>query len=195
MLFDTFKKYKCTHLSFGFAEELWEQNGYWDLRKAIFCKEQKLFEDTDRDSIDEYAIPIIASCTCMGMNDQVVGIVRIDERSQGIWYGSRLGVTREYRTLSHFNAYHLFENNELIPPFTLAVGASLIFKAVSTANAIGCTQFLANVQYQNVSFFERLHWKSLGEVTILGHLHHIMEADLSYYPASVYAHKHVRLSA
>lgn len=186
MLFDAFKKYKCQHLSFDFAEEPWEQKGYWKLRTSIFCNEQKLFEGNDRDEIDATAIPIIASCTCMGMNDQVVGIVRIDERSPGVWYGSRLGVSREYRTLSHFHAYHLFENNEVVPPFTIAVGASLIFKAVSTANALGCQRFLANVQHQNVAFFERLHWKSLGETLILGHLHHMMEADLSYYPASVY---------
>ncbi len=195
MLFDSYKKYRCTHLSFGFAEEPWEQKGYWALRKKIFCEEQQLFDTTDQDLIDTTAIPIIASCTCMGMNDQIIGIVRIDERSPGIWYGSRLGVAREYRTLSHFHAYHLFEHNEVIPPFTMAVGASLIFKAVSTANALGCRQFFANVQHQNVSFFERLHWKSLSEVTILGHLHHVMEADLSYYPPSVYTHEHIRLSA
>lgn len=186
MLFDAFKKYKCQHLAFGFAEEAWELNGYWNLRSSIFCKEQKLFAEHDRDEIDNHAIPIIASCTCMGMNDQVVGVVRIDERSPGVWYGSRLGVAREYRTVSNFHAYQLFEHNEAIAPFTMAVGASLIFKAVSTANAIGCERFLANVQHQNVAFFERLHWKSLGETQILGHLHHRMEADLSYYPASAY---------
>lgn len=195
MLFDAFKKYRCQHLCFDFAQEPWEQKAYWDLRSAIFCREQQLFEGHDRDEIDHQAIPIIATATCMGMNDQVVGVVRIDEREPSLWYGSRLGVAREYRTLSHFQAYHLFENNVTVAPFTIAVGAALIFKAVSTANAMGCQRFLANVQHQNVSFFERLHWKSLGEVRLLGHLHHIMEADLSYYPASVHLYEQAKLTA
>lgn len=188
MVFDNFKKIRCNHLSFDFANEVWEKNQYWNLRKEIFCKEQQIFEDSDKDLYDENALRIIATCLCMGMHDQVVGVVRIDERQPRIWYGSRLGVAAEYRTLSRFNAYDLFENNEVINPFTISVGASLIFKAVSTANALGCDKFLANVQHQNVSFFERLHWKSLDQIELHGHLHHVMEADLSFYPASAYVH-------
>ncbi|MEO0888369.1 MAG: GNAT family N-acetyltransferase, partial [Cyanobacteria bacterium J06648_10] len=37
----------------------------------------------------------------------------------------------------------------------------------------------------NVRFFTRLHWQSLEEIDILGRPHHLMEADLDYYPATV----------
>ena len=30
--------------------------------------------------------------------------------------------------------------------------------------------------------FERLHWRSLGEVDLHGRPHHLMEADLAHYP-------------
>ena len=33
------------------------------------------------------------------MEDGVVGVVRIDEREPGLWYGSRLGVAPEYRSI------------------------------------------------------------------------------------------------
>ena len=125
----------------------------------------------------------------MGMEDQVVGIVRIDEREPGVWWGSRLGVAQEYRTTSRYNAYHLFPKNETVNPFTLSVGASLIYKAVSTAHAIGCHKFLAFVQEQNVKFFSRLHWDSLEVVNLHGRIHHKMEADLNFYAPSIYAHE------
>jgi hypothetical protein len=195
MLLEPYKKFPCKHLHFDFAKEPWEINGYWDLRKKIFCEEQKIFAGTDADKNDVHAIPVIGSCACMGMNDQVIGVVRIDERRPGIWYGSRLGVAMDYRTLSRFKAYHLFHDNRVVHPFTLSVGASLIYKAVSTANAIGCNQFLANVQHQNVSFFQRLHWKSKEEIILHGHLHHVMEADLSFYKPSAYVHGISQLSA
>jgi len=60
----------------------------------------------------------------------------------------------------------------------------LIHKAVTTANTWGCEQFLATVQMQNVRFFQRLHWQSLKEITICERPHHLMQADLSFYPAS-----------
>lgn len=187
MLLEPFKKAKCRHLRFDFATEPWEQRQYWMLRKEIFCKEQKIFKGTDRDIIDNNAIPIISKNACMGMEDQVVGVVRIDEKETGVWWGSRLGVAQEYRTTSRYNAYHLFPKNETVNPFTLSVGASLIYKAVSTANALGCHRFLAYVQEQNVKFFSRLHWNSLEEVSLHGRIHHKMEADLDFYAPSVYA--------
>ena len=186
MLLEPVKKYRCTFLDFSFAEEPWELQEYWALRKKIFCEEQGIFQDIDKDSFDAEAIPIIASCACMGMQDQITGIVRIDERAPGVWFGSRLGVAEDYRTISRFKAYHLFPMDRSIHPFTISVGASLIFKAVSTANALGCKSFFANVQQQNVSFFERLHWKSLGTLELHGQIHHRMEADLNFYPPSVF---------
>jgi len=186
MVFDPIKPYRCNQITLDFATENWEQRQYWDLRKQVFVKEQGIFEDTDRDVIDGNAIPIVAKCECMGMSDQVVGVVRIDERSPGIWYGSRLAVEKNYRTLSRFNTKKLFEADN-IHPFTLSVGAALIFKAVTTANYYDCDRFLAHVQKQNVKFFERMHWKVLDKIEIMGREHALMEADLNFYPASVYA--------
>jgi hypothetical protein len=38
------------------------------------------------------------------------------------------------------------------------------------------------VQWQNVPLFRRLHWRSLGELTIHERSHHLMSADLTHYP-------------
>ena len=176
--------YKGKYITFDFASEAWQQRQYWNLRKEIFCDEQKIFEGQDRDTIDLNAIPIVAQCSFGGAVDQVIGVVRIDEREPGKWFGSRLGVAELYRLLSGFNSDKLFDKNIPIHPFTLGVGAALIFKAVSTATALGCKEFYAHVQVQNVKLFERLHWKVLEIVTLHGMEHAFMQADLSYYPPS-----------
>ena len=59
-----------------------------------------------------------------------------------------------------------------------ALGAGLIYKAVSTAHAIGCHEFLATVQHQNARFFQRLHWEPLEELELFGIQHVKMRADL-----------------
>ncbi len=143
---------------------------YWQLRSAIFCQEQHLFEDCDRDEKDAIAYPIaalghdtrLASGVPGGVASGVVGVVRILEESPRVWYGGRLGVHPECR-----------RHNQ--------IGKGLIWKAVTTAHGWGCDRFLATVQIQNVRFFERLHWQSLKELEIRGVSHHLMEADLSYY--------------
>ena len=137
-------------------------NGYWELRSAIFCEEQHLFEATDRDEIDADAYPITAIHHGTSHCGQVVGVVRIVEQQPRIWYGGRLGVQREFR-----------RHNQ--------IGKGLIWKAVTTAHGWGCDRFLATVQIQNVRFFQRLHWSSIDELEIKGIRHHLMEADLSYY--------------
>ena len=143
---------------------------YWQLRSAIFCQEQHLFEDCDRDEKDAIAYPIaalghdarLASGVPGGVASCVVGVVRILEESPRVWYGGRLGVHPECR-----------RHNQ--------IGKGLIWKAVTTAHGWGCDRFLATVQIQNVRFFDRLHWQSLKELEIRGVSHHLMEADLSYY--------------
>jgi putative N-acetyltransferase (TIGR04045 family) len=137
-------------------------NGYWALRSAIFCEEQDLFDVTDRDQLDDSAYPITAIHHGTNHCGQVVGVVRIVEQQPRIWYGGRLGVQREFR-----------RHNQ--------IGKGLIWKAVTTAHGWGCDRFLATVQIQNVRFFQRLHWSSTDELVIKGILHHLMEADLSYY--------------
>lgn len=137
-------------------------NGYWELRSAIFCEEQHLFEATDRDELDDDAYPITAIHHGSSHGGQVVGVVRIVEQQPRIWYGGRLGVHAEFR-----------RHNQ--------IGKGLIWKAVTTAHGWGCDRFLATVQIQNVRFFQRLHWSSIDELEIKGIRHHLMEADLSYY--------------
>jgi hypothetical protein len=195
MLFDSFQRFRCNQISFDFAGEFWEVESYYKLRKEIFCNEQKIFEGTDLDSIDQKAMHIISTAECMGMKDEVVGVVRIYEEGPTVWWGSRLGVHPEYRSLKNLQSNHLFNNNIEVHPFAMSVGAGLIFKAVTSAKTMGCSRFYANVQYQNVNFFERLHWKSLRQEMIYGYLHHVMEADLSFYPESKFVNKLVRASA
>ncbi|MEO1592749.1 MAG: MSMEG_0567/Sll0786 family nitrogen starvation N-acetyltransferase [Cyanobacteria bacterium J06632_22] len=146
--------------SFELALSPKEQADYYRLRKEIFCDEQGLFEQHDRDKLDETAYPIVAIAH---QPDQVVGVVRIYEDAPRLWYGGRLGVHADFRRVGR-------------------IGKGLIQKAVTTANTWGCDRFLATVQLQNVRFFTRLHWQSLEEIDILGHPHHLMEADLDFYP-------------
>ena len=132
---------------------------YYQLRQAIFCQEQGIFETSDRDHYDSTAYPIVAGTR----DNQVVGVVRIYEVEPRLWYGGRLGVHPDYRR-------------------GWKIGKGLIDKAVTTANAWGCDRFLATVQLANVRFFQRLHWNSLEELSICNQPHHLMEADLAFYP-------------
>lgn len=145
------------------ARDPWELREYSALRRAVFCKEQGLFNDGDEDPHDAIAIPIVAVSYAAVMEDEVVGGVRIHEQSPGVWFGSRLAVDRNWRGVA-------------------GLAASLIRSAVTTAGGHGCHTFLANVQRANVPLFRRLHWKSLGEVEICGRPHQRMQADLAFYP-------------
>ena len=148
---------------FKLATDPEEIAAYFALRRSIFAEEQQLFAEDDIDEIDQLAYPIVAIATD---TNQVVGVVRIYEVEPGIWYGGRLGTHRDYRR-------------------GWQIGKGLINKAVTTANTWGCQQFLATVQVQNVRFFQRLHWQSLREISLCDRPHHLMEADLSFYPPSL----------
>lgn len=141
-----------------------ERAGAASLRRRIFCDEQGIFTGDDRDAVDASAIPIVALALLPGAGGPVVGTVRIHEAEPGVWWGSRLGVDREHRK-------------------TGSIGSSLIRLAVSTAHARGCHRFLAHVQSRNTPLFLRLHWHALAEVPLHGLPHHLMEADLAWYPA------------
>ena len=132
---------------------------YFLLRQKIFCQEQQIFQTSDRDKYDELAYPIVA----VNDDSKVVGVVRIYETEPGLWYGGRLGVHPNYRR-------------------GWKIGKGLINKAVTSANAWGCDRFLATVQLPNVRFFQRLHWNSIDEINICGQPHHLMEAELDFYP-------------
>ncbi len=146
------------------ARETWELDAYRDLRRAIFCDEQRLFEQDDEDEWDQLAVPIVAVRTG-AERDALVGVVRIYEPSPGVWYGGRLGVDVSCRSTSY-------------------VGRSLVVKAVTTAHAWGCREFWAIVQTPNVPFFQRLHWHAVEELEAHGIPHTKMKADLDHYPPS-----------
>jgi len=144
------------------AREGWERREYHRLRRDIFCAEQGIFPNDDRDAVDAVALPIVALGCIAGAGDDVVGVVRIHEPEPGLWWGSRLGVHAQFRRIG-------------------SIGAELVRLAVCTATARGCHTFLAHVQSQNVEFFERLHWTSQEQVVLHGRPHHRMSADLAHY--------------
>ena len=101
----------------------------------------------------------------MGTPTRWSGTVRIhaEPGAPGTWWGSRLAVQRDFRRVG-------------------ALGAGLIRVAVSSAHAAGCNRFLAHVQSGNVPMFQALHWESLETLSLHGRPHHLMLADLAYYP-------------
>jgi putative N-acetyltransferase (TIGR04045 family) len=145
------------------ATQDWERRQMWALRRAVFCEEQGVFEGDDRDAVDQTAIPLVAIACVAGQPDQVVGTVRIHNPEPGLWWGSRLAVAADYRKQGQ-------------------LGAALIRLAVTSAHARDCHTFLAQVQQRNVPLFRRLHWHSLEEITLHGRPHHLMQADLDWYP-------------
>ncbi|WP_428243210.1 MSMEG_0567/Sll0786 family nitrogen starvation N-acetyltransferase [Gynuella sp.] len=144
----------------------WEIKQAHALRRKVFCEEQHLFENDDRDAIDSHAHTLVALGNHGGWHQQVVGTVRIHRQgpdSDDLWYGSRLAVDPAFRSQG-------------------LLGSTLIRLAVSSAHALGCNCFMATVQVQNEPLFKRLNWQTRDYRHILGMKHAIMEADLSAYP-------------
>ncbi|CAM3381546.1 MSMEG_0567/Sll0786 family nitrogen starvation N-acetyltransferase [Zobellia roscoffensis] len=171
-------------IDINIPNNLVQLNAYYNTRNAIFCKEQGIFEDSDYDTHDQKAIPIIAVNHYLGSPDEVVGVVRIYEDKHREWFGGRLGVVKEHRSFSKFICPNLFKKEEVSPLYQMSIAASLIYRAVSLANYIGCDKFSAYVQKQNVKLFQRLYWNCIEEVQIHGVTHFLMEADLDAYPAT-----------
>ncbi|TCR67880.1 MSMEG_0567/Sll0786 family nitrogen starvation N-acetyltransferase [Rhizobium sp. BK376] len=163
MMIEPFAPYRASEFQVKFATSEWERREAHLLRRAVFCEEQGIFEGDDRDAIDGHAIPIVALSMMGVAADQVVGTVRIHEAEPGLWWGSRLAVSGDFRKIG-------------------ALGATLIRLAVSSANAMGCHTFLANVQVQNGLLFRRMHWDVLEEFEVYGKPHLRMKADLNWYP-------------
>lgn len=163
MMLEPFSPYRASEFQVKFSTSDWERREAHALRRAVFCEEQKIFESDDRDAIDDHAIPIVALSMMGVAADRVVGTVRIHQEEPGLWWGSRLGVHEDFRKIG-------------------ALGATLIRLAVSSANAMGCHTFLANVQVQNGLLFRRLHWDVIEEFEVYGKPHLRMKADLAWYP-------------
>jgi len=172
-MFDDFAPFVPSQFGIKIASERWEHRASEGLREAVFCNEQRLFEGSDADAIDDVATTIVAVDYVMGMTNRVVGTVRIHAETVETWYGSRLAIDAAYR-----NVYGL--------------GSGLIYRAVTTAHARGCRTFLAHVQQANVEFFRRLAWEPMRPIEVANRPHVLMRADLSAYPpgpddASVFA--------
>ncbi len=142
--------------TFKIAETERELEEYFRLRHEVFVQEQRIFPETDVDNYDRDAIHIVAIEELTG---KVVGVVRCYKKEEDTWFGGRLGAAPAYR------------NGQ--------IGPGLVRLAVKSVKSRGCKKFLAYIQPQNVKFFERLGWKSVGEpVTYQGLPHQLMEADL-----------------
>jgi putative N-acetyltransferase (TIGR04045 family) len=163
MIFEPFAPYAPSEFWVKLAVDPWERQGAAALRRKVFCVEQGLFGEDDRDGIDDAALSLVALSLMGVAADEVVGAVRIHEAAPGLWWGSRLAVAVEHRRNS-------------------SIGTALIQLAVSSAHARGCTKFFAHVQSQNALLFQRLHWKTLDLIELHGLPHHRMEADLDFYP-------------
>jgi putative N-acetyltransferase (TIGR04045 family) len=157
------RPYLCQDIVAEVASEPWQLTAYYRLRSEIFAREQGLFDGSDGDEHDAAAVPIVALGRVLGIANEVVGVVRIYPAAGNTWYGGRLGVARDYRRVG-------------------AVGGALIYTAVSTAHALGCSRFLATIQPQNVRYFERYHFQVEAEVSVCGRPHTLMRADLGSYP-------------
>jgi hypothetical protein len=59
MIFDPYWRFMPQDFVFKIARTPSELDGYWALRRPIFCYEQGLVEGTDQDDIDERALPIV----------------------------------------------------------------------------------------------------------------------------------------
>lgn len=182
MILERFPAYTPHDFVFKIAKSPEDLAGFFTVRRDIFCEEQGIFTDDDRDLFDESMLPIVCKTLIAGMEDAVAGVVRIDERKPGVWYGSRLGVAVDFRKIHRFSPGVAIRNHQPCYHGLGALGAGLIHKAVSTANALGCQEFLATVQSRNARFFQRLHWEPLEEIQLHGIPHVKMRADLACYP-------------
>ncbi len=163
MIFEPFERFSASEFRIKFAASRWEREGAYALRRQVFCGEQGLFGQDDRDAVDDYAITLVALSMLGVAADQVVGTVRIHEEEPGLWRGSRLAVAGEFRRIG-------------------AIGATLIRLAVSAAHAMGARAFLAHVQAQNAPLFRRCTGRRMAEVELHGRPHLKMRADLEFYP-------------
>jgi putative N-acetyltransferase (TIGR04045 family) len=166
MILESVQRFRSQDVAFKVATEPWEIRDYRRLRRRIFCEEQALFSGCDLDDIDMHAVPIVAVTGLAGMPDEVIGVVRIWEETDAMWWGGRLGTHPEHRRNG-------------------TIGPGLVHLAVTTACRRGCVAFRATVQVRNVPLFERLHWAAIGDVEVCGQPHALMEADLRHYGRSV----------
>jgi putative N-acetyltransferase (TIGR04045 family) len=128
------------------------------VRLQVFVVEQALFalDDADEHDLDPTTVKALA-----WYGARPGGCVRLYPVGQeGLWQGDRLAV---------------------LPPFRPhGLGAPLVRFAVSTAARRGGDRMIAHIQVANVSFFERLGWRTDGPVELyVGRPHRPMSIDLA----------------
>lgn len=139
-----------------------EREAAFALRRQVFVEEQRLFDQTDTDENDSASIYL----NIWKHGTTLLGTVRCypDQNDPTLWWGGRLAVHPDYRLKG--------------------IGVYLIKAAVIQMRRQGVRRFMANVQEQNISLFEKLGWSKVGELTYIHeHPHQLMEANLYVYDA------------
>ncbi len=170
-----------TDFVFNVAGTQQQIEGFWRLRREVFCDEQGLFRGSDRDEVDDLMTPIVCQSLLLGMSDEVVGCVRLFETQPRVWWGGRLGVDRRYRHLDKISPAVAARAHFPSDWTNRSIGAGLVFKAVTLACSRGCDAFFAHVQISNVAFFEHLGWHVIGTLDLRGLEHATMRAELRHY--------------
>lgn len=130
---------------------------HFAIREAVFVREQGFFEGTDRDAHDESSETIHLLGLCGRVAGGAVRLYPVEE--PGLWKGDRLAVLPAFRRLG--------------------LGAPLVRFAVRTAGESGGRRMIAQIQPQNVAFFERLGWQRVGEpAPFAGRTHQQMAIEL-----------------
>ncbi|HET8621256.1 MAG TPA: MSMEG_0567/Sll0786 family nitrogen starvation N-acetyltransferase [Acidimicrobiales bacterium] len=140
------------------ADDAWTLAEHHRIREAVFVREQRLFQGSDRDGRDDEA----ATIRVLGFRDGVAGgavrLYPLDDA--GHWQGDRLAV--------------------LLGTRGRGLGAPLVRFAVATAANRGGRLMTAHIQPRNVPYFERLGWSVSGEREIYVGVPHVpMAIDLT----------------
>jgi putative N-acetyltransferase (TIGR04045 family) len=135
-----------------------ERDLHMRIRNVVFVGEQAIFTESDRDAHDADPATLHVLGICGGV---AAGTVRLypGGGSGGSWTGDRLAVLPEFRAQG--------------------LGKPLVRFAVRTAAERGGNWMNAHIQVANVSFFERLGWKAVGDPEpYCGRPHQAMVIDL-----------------
>ncbi|MGQ0632035.1 MAG: MSMEG_0567/sll0787 family protein [Sporichthyaceae bacterium] len=155
------------------ADDTETVQAYRRMRRRAFVDEQALFRRHDLDRVD--ADPRTVVLVARGPGGDVLGGVRLgpatSEADLGWWHGGRLVVARG-RTGS--------------PP---GVGAALVRAACAYAITAGALRFDADIQARNETFFARLGWRRVRELTVADAPHVRMRFPIERIAALVAATK------
>jgi putative N-acetyltransferase (TIGR04045 family) len=128
------------------------------IRLQVFVVEQAMFALDDSDAHDLDPATVKALAWYGALPGGCVRLYPLD--GEGLWQGDRLAALRPFR------------------PHGL--GAPLVRFAVTTAARRGGNRMIAHVQVANVTFFERLGWRTDGPVeAYVGRPHRPMSIDLA----------------